>query len=199
MSAEHIKESPPLYRKANPSLLGAIGFGVGSLLSLILLLDSAIAIPGIISGGVGGGAALAYATQRRSATVRAMFGYGAAFLIGGIFSGLGIIVAQISAAPGTSSGSFGFYLLYISGFVISGVLSALFTGSQFISVKNSAIAFVIAETVGGIVIDVLRKLTGPYTIFVGIVGLFITNVIAGVICGAVLEPTPAEPEVIRQE
>lgn len=199
MSTNHIKESLPLYHNTNPSLLTAIGFGAGSLPSLLLLLGPAIIIPGIISGGALGGLALAYAGQRRSVTLRTMFAFGTAFLIGGSFSGLGIFVEQISTAPGSSFASFEFYLLYISGFVISGVLSALLTRSQFISVKNSAIAFVIAGTVGGVVIDVLNKVIWPKNALIYVIGLFITNVIGGAFCGAVLESTPAEPQSIRQE
>jgi hypothetical protein len=170
---------------ARPWLLPAAGFGAGSLLSLLLLLDASIAVPGIIAGGAAGGVSLAQVTNRRETAVRAMFGFGAAFLIGGIISGLGIILRTIGAPE------LHFYSWYLSGFVISGSLSALFTRSQFISVKNAVISFLIGSVIGGATIQALVGFTGMEGSVASITGIFITNLIGGGLCGATSEPFDA--------
>jgi hypothetical protein len=197
LSTAHTKKNPLLHSSANPWLLTATGFGVGSLLSLLLLLDAAMAVPGIIAGGAIGGVSMAYATGRREAAARALWEFGAAFLIGGIFSGLGIILANISAP------FFYFYSWYVSGFVISGTLSALFTRSRFISVRNSALSFLVGSLIGGVAIALFRDLIAMESPLASLTGVFITNVIAGALCGATSKGFAAtaheEFEVMRTE
>jgi hypothetical protein len=185
-----MKKSLFLYCSANPSLLTAIGFGMGTLLSVLLLWDVTIAFPGMILGGAGGGIALAYVTNRRDFTILALFGFSTAFLTGSFFSGAGFILAP------TYRPFFYFYCIYIFGFVISGILGALFTGSKFISVKNSAISFIVGSILGGAVIGVLRELPGIQNWLVGIIGIFITNVTGGALSGATSKPFDTE---VREE
>jgi hypothetical protein len=180
LSAVHTKKSH-LLSGVKPWLVTATGFGGGSLLSLLLLLDAAMAVPGIISGGAIGGLSMAYASGRREDAARALWGFGAAFLIGGIFSGLGIILANISAP------FFYFISWYVSGFVLSGTLSALFTRSRFITVKNSAISFLVGSLFGVAAIAVLGEFTAMESSLANVIGIFITNAIAGALCGATSE------------
>lgn len=170
-----------LHTGARHWLLTAAGFGAGSLLSLLMLLDATLAVPGIIAGGAFGGVSLAQVTDRRKATVRTLVGFGAAFLIGGIISGLGLILISIGAPY------LYFYSWYIFGFVISGSLSALFTGSQLISVKNGLISFLIGSILGGATIQALLAFTKMEHSVVAIIGIFITNLIGGALCGATSE------------
>jgi hypothetical protein len=188
--AVHTKKSLLLYCSANPSLVTAIGFGLGTLLSVLLLWDVTIAVPGMIFGGAGGGIALAYVTNRRDFTILALFGFSTAFLTGGLFSVTGFILAP------TYKPFFYFYFTYILGFVISGILSALFTGSKFISVKNSTISFIVGSILGGAVIGVLRELPGTKNWLVAIVGIFVTNVTGGALSGATSKPLDRE---VREE
>src|SRR5690349_15028913 len=96
-----------LYLTNNPSLLTAIAFGLGSL-PLMLIEDQGGTIPAILVSGAVGGICLAYVTRRRDLTVRAMFGFGSAFLVGGMIAGGGLILLVE-----TSVTFFGFYTMYI--------------------------------------------------------------------------------------
>jgi hypothetical protein len=167
------------YIRKHPSLLTAAGFGLGGL-PLILIWGVGGMIPAILVSGAVGGVLLAYLTKRRDLTVLAMFGFGSAFLVGGMISGGGLILLIERSLP-----FFSFYTMYVVGFGIAGLLSSAFTRSRLLSVANSMVSFVVGGLVGGVVIGVLVELVGRKNALMGAIGLFITTTVGGALAGAV--------------
>jgi hypothetical protein len=176
-----MKKQSLLYIRNNPSLLTAVGFGLSGL-PCLLAYDAGDVIPAILISGSVGGVCLAYVTKRRDSTVLAMFGFGSAFLIGGIVAGGSLILLAER-----SLSFFGFYTMYILGFGIAGLLSAAFTRSQLISITNSAVSFIVGSLVGGVAIGVLGELAGRRAALTSTIGLLITTAVGGALAGAVSE------------
>ena len=181
-----MKQRLLLYIKHHPPLFTATGFGLAGL-PCLLVWDAGGIIPGILISGAVGGICLAYVTNRRDSTVLAMFGFGSAFLFGGMISGGGLILLAER-----SLSFLGFYAMYILGFGIAGMLAAAFTRSQLMPVANSSVCFIVGSVVGGAAAGIIAEFAGRKSALAGMMGLLITNVVGGGLAGAVSEPS--EPE-----